>query len=159
MIAIEEALLSFLIRLVVTVHHYDIHSIYNVSIQYCIARMPERIYFGCLGGEGGNGNFGSVDADEQNLVQVMKGAYTESVLFLPHELEGIIRAKPGVSQTNLFRRCGCNGHHYLAQLQYLFVAIIECNHGGSIGVFCGIQETTTIAAFVFAVEWVYIQRH
>jgi len=121
--------------------------------------MPERIYFGCLGGEGGNGNFGSVDADEQNLVQVMKGAYTESVLFLPHELEGIFRAKPGVSQTNLFRRCGCNGHHYLAQLQYVFVAIIECNHGGSIGVFCGIQETTTIAAFVFAVEWVYIQRY
>jgi len=57
---------------------------------------PERIFFGCWGGEGGNGNFGSVDADGQNLVQVMKGAYSESVLFLPHELEGTIQASPEV---------------------------------------------------------------
>jgi hypothetical protein len=49
---------------------------------------PERIFFGCWGGEGGNGNFGSVERDGSNLMRVMDGAYAEAVVFLPKELEG-----------------------------------------------------------------------
>ena len=52
---------------------------------------PERIIFGCFGGEGGNGNgnFGRVGRNyRKNLIKVMEGAFTEAVLFLPHELEG-----------------------------------------------------------------------
>ncbi|KAL3911184.1 MAG: hypothetical protein SGARI_001761, partial [Bacillariaceae sp.] len=44
--------------------------------------FPERVFFGCWGTEGGNGNFGTVDGDG-NLVQTLGGAYPGSVLLLP----------------------------------------------------------------------------
>ncbi len=52
--------------------------------------QPDRIFFGCWGGEGGNGNFGSVEKNGNHLLGVMKGAHADSVLFLPEELEGTI---------------------------------------------------------------------
>ena len=51
---------------------------------------PERIFFGCWGGTGGYGNFGSVQKNGDNLRRVMSGAHAEAVLFLPQELEGTI---------------------------------------------------------------------
>ena len=52
---------------------------------------PERIIFGCYGGEGGNGNFGSIDIRDGAMpVQIMNGAYPGAVLFVPHELESSI---------------------------------------------------------------------
>lgn len=51
---------------------------------------PERVFFGCWGGEGGNGNFGSVERNGSNLRKVMNGAHADAVLFLPQELEGTI---------------------------------------------------------------------
>jgi hypothetical protein len=42
---------------------------------------PERIFFGCWGNEGGNGNFGSVNATG-TLVQTLTGAYPGSILLL-----------------------------------------------------------------------------
>jgi len=51
---------------------------------------PERIFFGCWGGEGGNGNFGSVERNGNHLRQVLNGAHADAVLFLPQELEGTI---------------------------------------------------------------------
>lgn len=55
-----------------------------------VSEQPERIFFGCLGGEGGNGDFGSVEKNGNNLKRVMDGAYADAVLFLPRELEGTI---------------------------------------------------------------------
>lgn len=52
--------------------------------------QPDRIFFGCWGGEGGNGNFGSVERGGNHLMGVMKGAHADSILFLPEELEGTI---------------------------------------------------------------------
>ena len=55
-----------------------------------LSGLPKRIFFGCWGGEGGNGNFGSVERNGNNIHQVMPGAYADGVLFLPQELEGTI---------------------------------------------------------------------
>ena len=55
---------------------------------------PERIFFGCFGDEGGNGNFGSVEKNGENLMKVMDAAYSEAVLFLPQELEGTMDPIP-----------------------------------------------------------------
>jgi len=55
-----------------------------------VSEQPERIFFGCWGGEGGNGDFGSVEKNGDNLKRVMNGAFADAVLFLPRELEGTI---------------------------------------------------------------------
>jgi len=61
----------------------------GLDVQWdAVTGEPERIFFGCWGGEGGNGNFGSVEKDGTNLMRVMDGAYAEAVMFLPQELEG-----------------------------------------------------------------------
>jgi len=52
--------------------------------------LPQRVFFGCWGGEGGNGNFGSVEAHGDNLVRILDGAYVDTVMFLPKELEGTV---------------------------------------------------------------------
>jgi len=56
--------------------------------------QPHRIFFGCWGEEGGNGNFGSVEKGGNNLMTVMDNVYAEAVLFLPEELEGTIDYRP-----------------------------------------------------------------
>ena len=55
-----------------------------------VSEQPERIFFGCWGGEGGNGDFGSAEKNGHNLKRVMDGAFADAVLFLPRELEGTI---------------------------------------------------------------------
>jgi len=60
-----------------------------------ILGTPRRIFFGCggFGGGGathlvGSGNFGSVERHGEQLRRVLDGAFAETALFLPRELEG-----------------------------------------------------------------------
>ena len=55
---------------------------------------PDRIFFGCYGQEGGHGNFGSVDRNGDNLIQMLPGAYPDSVIFLPQELKSMMLPLP-----------------------------------------------------------------
>jgi hypothetical protein len=55
---------------------------------------PDRIFFGCYGQEGGNGNFGSVDRNGDNLIRMLAGAYPGAVIFLPQELESMMLPLP-----------------------------------------------------------------
>jgi len=67
-----------------------------------LSGQPERIYFGCWGGEGGNGNFGSVEKNGMNLLQVIPGAFASSVLFFPSELEGTIDPRdPSINKSSV----------------------------------------------------------
>ena len=53
--------------------------------------IPERIFFGCEGGQSA-GNLGSIDGDEKNLRQMMKGANSGDVVLLPRELDSTTMA-------------------------------------------------------------------
>ncbi|OEU19366.1 hypothetical protein FRACYDRAFT_216868 [Fragilariopsis cylindrus CCMP1102] len=55
---------------------------------------PDRIFFGCYGQEGGHGNFGSVDRNGDNLIQMLPGAYPDSIIFLPQELKSMMLPLP-----------------------------------------------------------------
>lgn len=55
---------------------------------------PDRIFFGCYGQEGGNGNFGSVDRNGDNLIRMLAGAYPGAVIFLPQGLKSMMLQGP-----------------------------------------------------------------
>ena len=59
---------------------------------------PQRIFFGCYGMLS-NGKLGSVDKNGANLNQMLPGAYSGDVVFLPRELDPSSMLGGGVSRT------------------------------------------------------------
>eukprot|EP00537_Pseudo-nitzschia_pungens_P007131 CAMPEP_0172362718 /NCGR_PEP_ID=MMETSP1060-20121228/6258_1 /TAXON_ID=37318 /ORGANISM="Pseudo-nitzschia pungens, Strain cf. cingulata" /LENGTH=692 /DNA_ID=CAMNT_0013085279 /DNA_START=87 /DNA_END=2165 /DNA_ORIENTATION=- len=60
---------------------------------------PERIFFGCFGGQGGFGNFGSVRNDGSGPRRVLEHAFVDAVLFWPLKLEGTLDVAPFRSES------------------------------------------------------------
>jgi len=71
---------------------------------------PQRVVFGCYGGEGRTQQFGIMDVGETTTTststptspvqQVIKGAYPGAVLFLPQELGQSLAPTPLVDDSN-----------------------------------------------------------
>ena len=59
---------------------------------------PQRIFFGCFGPKS-VGRLGSVDKNGANLSQMLPGAYSGDVVFLPRELDPASMLGGGVSRT------------------------------------------------------------
>ena len=95
--------------------------------------IPERIIFGCYGGEGGNGNFGS-NLEGANPVQVMKGAYPGAVLFVPDQLESSTSTTDhsadvgvGNSSSTIFRNYKIFSTQSCSMMMvFLLVCIVSC---------------------------------
>jgi len=88
---------------------------------------PQRVIFGCFGGESNNGNFGSIDVDkeqETNPVQVLKGAYPGAVLFLPSELDNSLTSSMDQS-TDI----GVGPSSTMSQRQFLFSSFVYSTLG------------------------------